>query len=161
MYNPLSDTLKIVVDALRLLENKTGEGLLFRAVEQAAISSEDQLWQVYDAITVLPCAIVFYGPAGYEERALIRKPTIMVCVIDQFRAKTSSKSEGVLPLADGVIDFFNPKCPEGGKIIFKEIDGIQFEIKNHQPVASPERVTAFAIEIEATELAAYEIEVEE
>ena len=156
MYKPLSDTLKSVVDALKLLTKVEG-GLLFRAVKPAAISSEDQLWAVYDAINVVPCAIVFYGPAQYEEQALVRKHTVMVCVIDEFRASSSSKSDGVLPLADEVIDFFDPECPEDEKIVFKEIDDIRFEIKNHRPVASPERLTAFAIEIEATELAAYEI----
>lgn len=133
---------------------------IFKAVSVAAISNGGQIWLAKDVLNKLPCAVVCIGSADFESSGLVSNKSVLVIVVDEFKAGTDAKAEGIWPLVDSVCASFMPQVEEGKVPEMPVIDGVEYELKSFSPIDSAERVVAFGIELTAAEAAFYEIDEE-
>ena len=126
---------------------------IFKAVRKAAISNGGQIWVSKDVLNILPAAIVCIGNGAFESFGLVRKPSLLIIIADNFKADTEAKAEGIWPLLDKVFASFVPQVATGEAPEMPVIDGVEYELKNFSPIDSSERIVAFGIEIEGSDSA--------
>jgi hypothetical protein len=131
---------------------------IFKAVNVAAISNGGQIWLAKDVLNQLPSAVVCIGSGEFESNGLVGNMSVLIIVIDQFKAGTEAKAGGIWPLVDSVCASFMPQVGAGAAPVMPEIDGVEYELKSFAPIESSERVVAFGIELNAALSAEYEIE---
>ncbi len=157
-YTAYSTLLNAVKSALLGLEDGGGARIFGDgAVCIAPCSNEAQLWLAMDAVGVLPCAVVFLGSAEFADCGLTRENTVAAALFGEFQAGTQEKAEGVFPLVDAVQNMFLPVAGAGLAAVIPTIGGAEFELRRITAIDSPERISAFVVELAASDAALTDI----
>jgi hypothetical protein len=144
--------LATIAETARLRMEALG---IFKATHKAAISNSGQIWVNKDILAILPAAVVCMGNGAFESHGLVRNPSMLVIVVDEFKKDTETKAEGIWPLLDAVFESFTPQVEDGNVPV---IEGVEFELKDYSPIESDARVVAFAVLLEGAESAITETE---
>jgi hypothetical protein len=127
----------------------TGE---FKSVTCAAVSSPRQLLEHAANIVRTPKAIVVIGDGGYEQYGAVRRFSVGIAVLAEFRAGTADVAKSVWALVDAAVAPFLPVFASGQAPAAKIIEGVRYEPKNWTPIETSDRSASFVIEIEALDV---------
>ena len=115
----------------------------FETLVVSPISSGGQIFDVLDAMTKVPGAVIAFSGADFDEEGLEKKLRLLVIVVDRFRRGSAAKAAGAWHLVEAV----ETLCANGLTSC-----GIPFTPVSWEPVDSgKETITAFAITLEGSE----------
>lgn len=136
----MGSTLVDIADGVSEKLDSTG---LFETIIVSPISSGNQIFDVLDAMTRVPGAVIAFSGADFDEEGLERKLRLLIIVVDRFRRGSAAKAAGAWQLVEAV----ETLCANGLTSC-----GIPFTPVSWEPVDSgKENITAFAITLEGSE----------
>lgn len=131
----------------------------FKSVTWVALDNYRQLMDYAKTIAVTPKAIVCIGSGNYAQQGMYRKFTIAIVVFANYKRSRSSRADAVWALADAAAGPFIPVVATDAAPVFPVINGVEYELKGWEPLGTDDRTASFVVELEATEIIKYPIEV--
>lgn len=130
---------------------RTGCPGRFKTVTHAQATSGAQVWDMLQAMSAIPGAVVAIGSGDFSADALKRTVRVMVFILAPFSRGTAADADGIWSLAEEVLDLFLPAAAAGGGLDYPAVAGIEFSPVSWTPLESDENISAFCLTLEGTE----------
>lgn len=122
----------------------------FSSVIYAQVTNGNQLWDILEALSALPCAVVAIGNVDYEKDGLMRTIRPLIFVVNNFQRGIARETSGSWQLLETAKGQFLPVATARG-IELPEIEGIGFAVASSTPIQSPAHICACSITLEGKE----------
>lgn len=123
----------------------------FRQVTYAACANAGQLFEMLEAQTQLPAAVVCIGDADYADDALSRTIRPLVIVADRFQRGQAGRAGGVWDLVEAVEQLYLPSFVAETDPSFPADAGIEFVVRAWAPIDGTRALAAYSLTLEGVE----------
>ena len=124
----------------------------FKKVSASPAADANALLEHVKAMAAWPAATVCVGPGSFEHNGLQRVYTIAIVASAEFAAHDASRASALLDAVDALSAEFLADT-DGSVELLTDLSGVvRLEPKGWAPAGRADRVSAFALEIEVTEI---------